>query len=233
MHENPRMRILLADDERALRTYVAQGLREAGYAVDEAADGLEAVEAAYCVAYDAVILDIMMPRMSGWDVFRRLRTERRCLAPILFLTARDGIDDRVRGLDLGADDYLVKPFAFRELLARVRVLLRRGTSPAPDIQVGDIVLQPDQHRVLQAGRDVHLSPREFAILEFLMRNRDRVVSRAALTEHIWDASLVAESNFIDVFIFSIRRKLGASSHAGIIETVRGVGYRVASPKRDA
>ena len=223
------MRILLAEDEPTLREFVARGLEEAGYAVDAVADGEDALVASSLVAYDIVILDIHMPVVNGFEVCRRISRREGPGPAILFLTARDAVADRVQGLDAGAEDYLVKPFAFAELLARIRALLRRGTGSPPVLAVGDLELDPAMHKVRRGGIDVHLSAKEFALLEYLMRNVGRVVTKPMIAEHVWNFELEAESNFIEVFIYALRKKLDAPFGQPLIQTVRGAGYRLDAP----
>ncbi len=223
------MRILLAEDEPTLREFVARGLEEVGYAVDAVADGEDALVASSVVAYDIVILDIHMPVVNGFEVCRRIRQREGSGPAILFLTARDSVADRVQGLDAGAEDYLVKPFAFAELLARIRALLRRGTGSPPVLAVGDLELDPAMHKVRRAGIDVHLSAKEFSLLEYLMRNAGRIVTKPMIAEHVWNFELEAESNFIEVFIYALRKKLDAPFGQPLIQTVRGAGYRLDAP----
>ena len=223
------MRILLAEDEPTLREFVTRGLSESGYAVDAVADGDEALTATMVVAYDVVILDVHMPLVDGFEVCRGIRARNGTGPAILFLTARDAVDDRVQGLDAGAEDYLVKPFAFAELLARIRSLLRRGSGASPVLVVGDVDLDPATRRVRRAGVEVRLSAKEFALLEYLMRNEGRVVTKPMIAEHVWNFELEAESNFIEVFIYALRKKLDAPFGRPLIQTVRGVGYRLDAP----
>jgi len=218
------MRILLAEDDPTLSGFLVQGLTEAGYAVDAVADGEDAVVAIGVVPYDVAILDVNLPGCDGFEVCRRVRAGAG--PAILFLTARDAVDDRVAGLDAGAEDYLVKPFAFAELLARVRSLLRRGPGAAPLLRVADIALDPAARTVHRAGGEIRLTAKEFALLEYLMRNAGRVVTKAMISEHVWNFDLVGESNFIEVYVYALRKKLGAAGDTPLIETVRGVGYRV-------
>ena len=220
------VRILFAEDDDTLREYVSRGLREAGYAVDPFASGDEGLLAATTVDYDVAILDINLPGMSGFEVCRRIRQEVSPGPAILFLTARDTVDDRVHGLDLGAEDYLVKPFAFAELLARVRALLRRGPGAAAVLRVADLELDPGSHTVARAGADIRLTAKEFGVLEYLMRNAGRVVSKTMIAEHVWDFDLEAETNFIEVFIYTLRKKVDAPFDCSLIHTVRGLGYRI-------
>ena len=220
------MRILLAEDDPTLREFVARGLTEAGHAVDAFLDGLDAWHATETVAYDLVILDVNLPGLDGFEICRRLRASAEGGPAVLFLTARDAIADRVTGLDLGAEDYLVKPFAFAELLARVRALLRRGSGQPPILTVGDIKLDPARRSVERSGQPVKLTAKEFALLEYLMRNAGRVVTKSMIAEHIWNFDLDAESNFIEVYIYAIRKKLDPTGSDPVIRTERGVGYRL-------
>jgi DNA-binding response OmpR family regulator len=220
------MRVLFAEDEPTIREFVVRGLSEAGYAVDAVADGKEAWLAVQAVPYDLVILDVSMPRLSGFEVCRRIRARGDPGPAILFLTARDEVGDRVLGLDLGAEDYLVKPFAFIELLARVRSCLRRGSSVAPTMTVADLKLDPATRKVVRSGVQIRLTAKEFALLEYLMRNAGRVVTKTMIAEHVWNFDLEAESNFIEVFIYSLRKKIDAPFDTGLIQTVRGAGYRL-------
>ena len=220
------MRVLLAEDDEAIRTYVAQGLREAGYAVDPVADGAEALLAVSSVDYDVAILDIRMPHVDGMEVCRRLRSGADAGPGILLLTARDAVEDRVAGLHAGADDYLVKPFAFSELLARVRALLRRGPGAPPLLQLADLTVDPASREVIRAGTRIALTAKEFSLLEYLMRNAGRVVTKSMIAEHVWDFDLGAETNFIEVYIYSLRKKVDTPFDRRLIQTVRGAGYRI-------
>jgi two-component system OmpR family response regulator len=214
------MRVLIVEDEEKLARTLRRGLQRYGYAVDLARTGDEGLFHARVYDYDALVLDVMLPGPDGFEVCRTLRDEGRW-APVLMLTARDQVDDRIHGLDAGADDYLVKPFAFRELLARLRALIRRGGPERPAIlTVGDLVVDPASHTVRKAGQPIELTPREFALLEFLARHADRVVSRTELIEHVWDRNFEGSSNIVDVYVGYLRRKIGN----GLIRTVRGVGY---------
>jgi two-component system OmpR family response regulator len=209
---------------------IRRGLEQEGYAVDAVGDGEEALFRATESDYDGIVLDLMLPGMDGFAVCRTLRSRDRW-APVLVLTARDAVADRIRGLDAGADDYLVKPFAFGELLARLRALVRRGPGARPAVlKVDDVSLDPAAHRVLRAGQAVELSAREFALLEYLMRHAGEVVSRTRILDHVWDYNYDGLSNVVDVYVGYLRRKLGTSSGEGepFIRTVRGVGYVVGS-----
>jgi two-component system OmpR family response regulator len=215
------MRVLVVEDEPALLNVVAQALREAGYAVDEAADGEEGLYKATAWDYDAVVLDVMMPKRDGWSMLKALRETHK--TPVLFLTARDAVTDRVRGLDVGADDYLVKPFDLTELLARVRALIRRSAGqPAPVIQIGDVAIDTGSKRVTLDGKPVVLTAREYAIVELLARYRGQVVTRTQIYEHIFDENDDSLSNLVEVHVMNVRKKLGKD----FIGTRRGQGYVV-------
>jgi two-component system OmpR family response regulator len=227
------VRVLVVEDETRMAALLKRGLEEEGYAVDLAADGDEGLFLAMENEYDLVLLDAMLPRRDGYDVCRTLR-ERRRWAPVLMLTARDGIADRVAGLDAGADDYLTKPFAFAELTARLRALLRRGsTERAPVLEVGDLTLDPAAHSVHRAGQNVDLTAKEFALLELLMRHPGEVLSRTRILEHVWDFAYDPSSNVVDQYIAYLRRKIDRPFDREDVETVRGAGYRLraSSPAR--
>ena len=219
------MRVLVAEDERELNGIIAKRLEEEDYAVDSVYDGSTALEYLRAAAYDMVLLDVMMPGLDGFEVLSRYRAEGG-KAPVLFLTARDAVSDRVRGLDSGADDYLVKPFSFQELLARIRVLLRRGggNGASAVLRVQDLVLDPASHSVSRAGRSIDLSAKEYAILECLMRNKGMVLSRESIREHIWSWDYDGESNVVDVYIRYLRKKVDDGYGEKLIHTVRGAGY---------
>ncbi len=218
------MRILLVEDETRVAGFIARGLREQTYAVDVAADGEQAVYLASVNSYDLIVLDLMLPIKDGYTVCRELRAAG-LRVPILMLTARDAVDDRVAGLDSGADDYLVKPFDFKELLARLRALLRRSATLRPAVaSVADLVLNTGSHRVERAGKAVSLTAREYALLEFLVLNQGRVVGREEIAEHVWDESFDPLSNIIDVYIRRLRGKLDAGFSPRLIHTLRGAGY---------
>ena len=215
------MRILVIEDEPRLLHNLAKVLREEGYAVDTAADGDEGLLKALDNSYDALVLDITLPGLDGWQVLARLRQERE--TPVLILTARDATDDRVRGLDTGADDYLVKPFDLAEFLARVRAIIRRAAGQRrPCIQAHDVIVDTRARTVTRAGRPVALTPREYAILEYLALHQGEVVTRTDLYEHLFDESEDTMSNLLDVHVFGIRRKLGHE----LISTRRGQGYSI-------
>jgi DNA-binding response OmpR family regulator len=222
------MRILIVEDERKLSGVLSAGLAEHGHAVDQAHTGELGLELVRTVSYDLVILDLMLPGLDGFDVCRRLRSDGQ-LVPVLMLTARDSVEDRVAGLDCGADDYLVKPFAFPELLARVRALLRRsGPSRDSTLRAGDVELDTVSHHVRRGGRDVELTSREQAILEYFLRNPDRTLTRDQIAEHVWGNGFMASSNVIDVYVATLRRKLGDQDEPRLLHTVRGIGYELRS-----
>ena len=203
-----------------------RGLVEEGYATDVAATGRDAFWMAASVDYDAIVLDVMLPEVDGFEVCRRLRS-RGIWAPVLMLTARDAVDDRVAGLDAGADDYLPKPFAFDELLARLRALVRRGAPARPtSLEVGDLRLDPATHQVWRAGHEIDLSAKEFALLETMMRRPGQALSRYQLLEHAWDGGYESRSNIVDVYVRYLREKVDRPFARETIETVRGVGYRL-------
>jgi len=218
------MRILIVEDDLNLARFIQKGLQEERYAVDVAADGEEGFFLAGVNPYDLVILDIMLPKMDGLEVCRRLRADRKT-SPILLLTARESVEDKVAGLDTGADDYLTKPFAFAELLARVRALLRRGSAaPSGRLTAADLELDPVSHRVWRAGQEISLTNKEFALLEYLLRNANHVLTRTAIIEHIWDIHYDSMTNIVDVHIRALRAKLDRECAVPLIHTVRGVGY---------
>lgn len=220
------MRVLVVEDEPAIATAVRTILERASYAVDVASDGHDALIWAETYTYDLIVLDVVLPGIDGLAVCRRLRADG-LTAPILMLTARDAVDDRVNGLDAGADDYLAKPFAAAELLARVRALRRRGSGePVPVIRVGDLELDPASREVRRAGTPVRLTAKEFALFEVLARHPGQVFTQQRLIEAVWDADFAAESNIVEVYIRSLRRKLDGGRRDGVIETIRGVGYRM-------
>ncbi|MER3437200.1 MAG: DNA-binding response regulator [Chloroflexota bacterium] len=220
------MRILVVEDETRLARLLHRGLSEEGHAVDVAQSGEEALDWVATVTFDAIILDIMLPRMDGLEVCRQLR-RARVHAPILLLTARDAIADRVAGLDAGADDYLVKPFAFAELSARLRALARRPPATHdPVLRAGQITLDPATRRVWRGHEEIQLPNKAFRILEYLMRHPNQVVTRTMIAEHVWDYDFPNVTNVIDVHIRQLRQKLGDPYPGEIIQTVRGVGYRL-------
>ena len=219
------MRILVVEDERKVASFIRQGLEEEGYAVDVAPDGATAVDLALGgTPYDLVVLDVMLPQRDGFAVLRELRAHRMG-APVLMLTARDRVPDRVTGLDLGADDYLTKPFVFEEFLARVRALLRRATAQrTPILQLADLRLDPATRQVTRAGRTITLTAREYALLEYFLRNVGRVLTRPMLAEHVWGIDFDPESNVIDVYVGYLRRKIDLPGETRLLHTTRGTGY---------
>lgn len=218
------MRILVVEDEPVAAAVVAKGLREHAYAVDIAADGRAALDAVAGAEYDLVILDVLLPRVNGLDLCRQLRSDGATM-PILMLTARGGLDQRVEGLDAGADDYLSKPYHFPELLARVRALLRRGPALLPaELSAADLVLDTRARSVKRSGRPIQLTTKEFALLEHLMRRQGHVVGRTDIAEHVWDDHFDAASNLIDVYIQRLRRKIDDGHDLKLIQTRRGAGY---------
>ena len=220
------MRLLVVEDAPKLLQIVISRLREEGYAADGAATGAEGVRLALDSPYDAIVLDLRLPDMDGVDVCRHLR-QAGCWTPVLMLTARDGVDDRVRGLDVGADDYLTKPFAFPELFARVRALVRRGAVERPAVLVaGDLVLSPAERTVTRSGTRIDLTVKEFALLEYLMRHPGVALGRERLIAHVWDSRYDGDSNIIDVNVRALRDKIDRPFGRDTIETVRGVGYRL-------
>jgi len=220
------MRVLVVEDEERMAALLERGLREEGYAVDVASDGPNGLWMATENDYDAVLLDIMLPGFDGFDVCRRMREAGRW-APVLLLTAREAVEDRVHGLDAGADDYVTKPFSFAELAARVRALIRRGPGSRPAaLEVGDLRLNPATHQAFRGDVELALSPKEMAVLELLMRNAGAVVTRTQILEHAWDSEYDGESNVVDQYIAYLRKKVDRPFGRHDIETVRGIGYRI-------
>jgi len=218
------MKVLLVEDYVPLRKSVARGLQEAGFAVDATGDGEEGLWYARSGDYDVIVLDLMLPKVDGLTILRRLR-EREDPVPVLILTARDTVPDRVRGLDLGADDYLVKPFAFEEFLARVRALVRRKyETRSPSVQVGDLTVDTSRRTARRGGRTIELTPREYALLELLALRAGQVVSRTEIWEHLYDFAAEPGSNVIDVYIGHLRKRLEAGGRPRLIHTRRGLGY---------
>jgi two-component system OmpR family response regulator len=224
--DNARVRLLVVEDEAKMAGLLARGLEEEGHAVDVAGRGEDALWMAHTVSYDAIVLDVMLPGLDGFAVCRELR-RREVWTPVLLLTARDAVDDRVSGLDTGADDYLVKPFAFAELLARLRSLKRRAPSVRPvEIQVGDLRLDPARRRAWRGERELELSPKEFALLEVFMDHPGEVLSRLQLLEHAWDMAYEPRSNVVDVYVRYLREKIDKPFERHSLETLRHVGYRL-------
>ncbi len=221
------MRLLVVEDQPKMRHLLCRGLQEGGYAVDAVPDGVSALHQATEASYDAIVLDVMLPGLDGFEVLRRLRAAE-IWAPVLMLTARDSVPDRVRGLDEGADDYLVKPFAFSELLSRVRAVVRRGRPARPVVlRCGPLALDPASRRTTVDDAEVSLSPREFALLEMLLDRGGAVVTRTELLDHVWDSSYDGVSNVVDVYVRNLRDKIDRPFGVQLIHTVRGAGYRIA------
>src|SRR5262244_143249 len=226
------MRILVVEDEKRIADFLTRGLQGAGYAVDTAGNGATALDFVHATDYDLVILDIMLPDFDGLTVLEKIRN-RKIGPPVLILSARGAVDDRVKGLELGADDYLTKPFAFVELLARVRALLRRGQPTPERLQVGDLQLDCIRRKVTRANEVVELAPKEFSILEYLMRNRGRPLSRTMIVEHVWDMDYDGLTNIVDVYIRHLRSKIDDRFEPKLIQTVRGIGYLIDGPEKAA
>ncbi len=226
------MRVLLVEDDVGITMFIQQGLTEAGYATDVAANGREGIEYALAAEYDLILLDVMLPLLDGISVLRTLR-QKGFQTPVLLLTALDTVQDRVLGLDAGADDYLIKPFDFTELLARMRALLRRPPLQTDVLlQVGDLVMDTTQRVVKRADRLIELSPREYSLLEYLMRNQDHVLSRTQIAQHVWSFDFYGDFKVIDVYIGYLRRKIDKNESASLIQTVRGVGYWMRADQGD-
>jgi two-component system, OmpR family, copper resistance phosphate regulon response regulator CusR len=225
------VKILIVEDEPKTGAYLRQGLTEAGYVVDLARNGLEGLQQAGTGGYDLMILDVMLPTLDGWEVLAGLRRTDANL-PVLFLTARDQLEDRVRGLELGADDYLVKPFAFAELLARVRTLLRRGrVAVEPTVlRVADLELDLLRRRVVRAGQRIELTAKEHALLELFLRHRGEVLPRSLIASSVWDMNFDSDTNVVDVAVRRLRRKIDDDFEPKLIQTVRGMGYRLDEPE---
>ena len=220
------MRILIVEDEYRLSNVVKKGLVENGFAVDQAFDGEEGLYLAESEAYDLVILDIMLPKIDGLKVCRELR-RKKIKTPILMLTAKTKVEDKVKGLEMGADDYLAKPFAYAELKARIQALIRRSHNEGdPVLKLDDLELDPAKHTARRDEKIISLTPKEFAILEFLLRHKNQVVTRTQVTEHVWDYNFDALSNVVDVFIATLRRKINTGFKNKLIHTIHGVGYKI-------
>lgn len=219
------MRLLIVEDEQKTGDYLKQGLSEAGFLVSLARTGLDGHHLAMTEEFDLLILDVMLPDVDGWRILQSLR-ESGQKTPVLFLSARDNVDDRVKGLELGADDYLVKPFAFAEVLARVRTLLRRGQAPAivDQLQIGDLILDIPRRRVTRQGKKVNLSHKEFCLLELLVRRQGEVLTRSLIASQVWDMNFDSDTNVIDVAIRRLRKKVDEGFDVKLIHTIRGMGY---------
>ena len=227
------MKLLAIEDELKTGNYLKQGLSEAGFIVDLARDGIDGLHNALSDDYDLIILDVMLPKLDGWDLLQALRKAGKD-TPVLFLTARDQVDDRVRGLELGADDYLVKPFAFSELLARVRTLLRRRgghSNQAEDVlRIADLELDIKRHRVGRSGQRIELTAKEFALLELLMRRAGEVLPRSLIASQVWDMNFDSDTNVIEVAVRRLRSKVDDAFDIKLIQTVRGMGYVLEAPE---
>ena len=217
------MRVLVVEDDRKVGRFIQTGLEQEGYSVDLLNEGESAGEQAYTIDYDAVVLDLMLPGRSGFQVLRDIRSRKASL-PVLILTAKDSLDERVAGLDAGADDYMTKPFALAELSARLRALLRRGAPRESVLRVADLEMDTVRRKVRRGGTTVDLKPKEYALLEFLLRNTDRPVTKALIIEHVWDIHFDSISNVVEVHINSLRNKIDKGFSVTLIHTVRGIGY---------
>jgi DNA-binding response OmpR family regulator len=224
------MRILIVEDEKKVASFIKKGLQQEGYAADTVHDGLDAVQNATTFDYDLVVLDLMLPGKPGLDALREIRAKKPKL-PVLVLTAKGAVEDKVAGLDAGADDYLIKPFAFAELSARIRALLRRGTQESPSLRIADLEMDTAARRVRRGDQPIDLKLKEYALLEFLLRNAHRPVTRTMIVEHVWDIHFDSVSNVVDVHINSLRNKIDKGFNPPLIHTVRGVGYMLSD--RDA
>jgi len=230
--KEPSLRILLVEDEIDLASSIRQGLEEEEYSVDVADNGEDGLFLAHINDYDLLILDLLLPKIDGLTITRTIRKERR-LTPILMLTAKDALEDKILGLDTGADDYLTKPFAFSELLARIRALLRRGVTPEPSrLQVADLVVDVISHRVMRDGCEIELTSTEYRILEYFVRHPGKVISRTELSEHVWAGDLDRFSNVINVYIYRLRERIDRGFQVKLLHTLRGAGYLLGNPEGD-
>jgi heavy metal response regulator len=218
------MKILLVEDEKKVSNFIKKGLEEEHYAVDTAFDGETGLSMAEVNEYDLIVLDLMIPKIDGLEVLRRIRG-RRSTVPVLVLTARDSLEDIVKGLDSGCDDYLTKPFAFLEFLARVRALLRREkTDKVPLLRLADLTLSPVTHKVMRTGKEIELTSKEYALLEYFMRNPGKILTRTMISEHVWDSHFDSMTNLVDVYVNYLRKKIDKDFEPKLIHTIRGVGY---------
>jgi DNA-binding response OmpR family regulator len=222
------MNVLIVEDHASVARFLRQAMTESGYVTQVVRDGVLALDTAAHTRFDLILLDLMLPGMNGFEVCRRLR-ERHVTTPILIITARDTLEDKVEGLDSGADDYIVKPFQSAELLARARALLRRGASGPAILRVGDLCLDPATRQASRAGKTVRLSATEYTLLEYLMRNAGRVLPRSLILEHVWQYDFEGNDNVVDVYIGYLRNKLDKGFSPALIQTVRGVGFRIGMP----
>ena len=224
------MRVLLVEDDKSLAEFVRKGLKENGHAVDVAHNGDDGEAMASTEAYDVIVLDIMLPGQTGFEIVRSIRSANVSV-PVLLLSARDGLNDRVTGLDLGADDYVTKPFAFDELLARLRALQRRSTGKGPgELRCGDLVVNPATRTVIRADRKIELTPKEFSLLEYLIRHAGSVVTRTSIIETVWDMNFDSMTNVVDVMVNRLRAKVDRPFDTPLLHTVRGVGYILQEPE---
>ena len=220
------MRILVVEDEKKVASFIKKGLEEEYYSVDTVFDGKEGFRLALNEEYDLIILDVMLPYKDGFTILKELRSNN-VQTPVLFLTAKSSLTDKIEGLNIGADDYLTKPFSFEELVARVRALLRRiSVSKTTDLKAGDLVLDTQSHKVIRNGNEITLTPKEYAILEYLIRNKNKIISRTILTEHVYDYHFDTDTNVIDVYINKIRNKIDKGFEKQLLNTVRGIGYMI-------
>mgnify|MGYP006432280033 CR=1 FL=1 len=218
------MRILIVEDEKKVAAFIKKGLEEETYAVDTASDGEEGLHLGEQNPYDLIILDLMLPKINGLDILSRLRS-KKIDTPILLLTAKDSVNDKVEGLNQGADDYLTKPFAFSELLARIRVLLRRGkTETKTTLGIADLTLDLVSHKVNRGNEEIELTGKEYSLLEYFMRNQEKVLTRTMIAEHVWDYNFDTFTNVIDVYVNHLRKKIDKNFPAKLLHTLRGVGY---------
>lgn len=221
------MKVLIVEDDESVARFLQQAIQEAGYAVEAVDDGLLALQAAKTLPFDVILLDVMLPGIDGFEVCRRLR-EAQIMTPILIITARDTLEDKLAGLDGGADDYIVKPFQVGELLARVRALLRRGNSSPTVLKVADLILDPATRQAMRADKAISLSGTEYALLEYLMRNAGRVLTRSMILDHVWQYDFEGNDNVLDVYISYLRRKIDKGHAQPLIHTIRGVGFKMGS-----
>lgn len=220
------MNILIVEDDDSVARFLTQATREAGYNPIAVDNGADALHTASTTSFDLILLDVMIPEINGFEVCRRLRASN-VMTPVLIITARDALEDKIEGLDSGADDYIVKPFQIAELLARIRALLRRGSSSPAILTIGDLTLNPATHQITRSGKVIYLSATEYSLLEYLMRNAGRVVTRSMILEHVWQYDFDGNDNVLDVYISYLRNKIDKQHAVQLIHTVRGVGYKMA------